>query len=410
MYIEDIIDQLVGMGNLLLPSPEFLGAYDTNILHSFDSQISSGLSLTEKQQILAVRILKKYSEEISKVLSKQVDIFLENPQFRFPPRSITHLKTVKLFKDQENKRSLIRVSFPFDEKLVDDIKIYKKETTKRRMSYVRLNSEEISWNPRSRSWEFHLREEHVDWLTSKLSSEGFVFDHELMDFSKEINKVKSQLENYIPMVIFDGKNFKFSNTHKNIPQPQNDNLLEVLFFAKKYGIDTWDDSIDQALNDDLINPLTKFILTKKLGLEIDIDPNNVKLDNLADTINYVGNTVFVIPGGDEYNMLKLSHQCLLNMGITNEQMTVLFRLDGNNGKICNDYVKENQLNNPIDEKIKIFFISTKVPKPLLKTSTTIDCIINLGSTTVHYTLKNLLKNHHFLINYTSKKPKERYVF
>jgi hypothetical protein len=411
MYIEDIIDQLVGMGNLLNPSPEFLGAYDTNILHSFDSQISSGLSLTEKQQSLAVRILKKYSGEISSLLSKPVDIFLENPQFRSAPRSINHLKTVKIFKNQKHNHSVIRVSFPFNEKLVDDIKNYKKECNKtRRAAWRTLDNDDISWNREAYTWDFHLREEHIDWLKSHLSQEGFIFDQDLLEFSQEIEKIKDNIEDYIPMVIYDGKNFKFSNSHKNIPPPQSNNILEVLFQAKKYGINTWDDHTDQALSDNSINSFTRSVLTSSLGPEKAVDPNFVEIDNLADTVNYIGNTVFVIPGGDEYGMLSNVHQFLNRIGIKNEQISVLFRLDGENGKICNDYVKDNQLNNPIDEKIKIFCISTKVPKPLLKTSTSIDAIVNLGSTTVHYTLKNLLKNHHFVINYTTKKLKERYIF
>jgi len=411
MYIEDIIDNLVGIGSLGNSRATFLNAYDDTLLSSFDSQLSSGLGLTEKQQALAVRILKKHSQEISNLLSKPVELFLENPQFRSPPRSISHSKTVKLFKDQENKRSLIRVSFPYDEKLVNDIKVYKREASIKRTSFSRsTNYEDIFWNTQSRTWDFHLREEHIDWLSSKLSSEGFSFDNELVEFSKEISKVKNHIEKYVPMVIFDGKNFKFSNTHKNIPQPQSSDLLEVLFYARKYGISAWDESIDQALNDVTINSYTKTLLSKKIDGDIVIDPEIVKIDELSDTIDYIGNTVFVIPGGDEYNMLTMSHRFLQRVGITNDQISVLFRLDGNSGKICNDYVKDNKLNNPIDEKIKIFFISAKVPKPLLKTSTTIDAIVNLGSTTVHYTLKNLLKNHHFVINYTTKKLKERYIF
>jgi hypothetical protein len=64
MYIEDIIDNLVGIGSLGNARATFLGAYDDTLLSSFDSQLSSGLGLTEKQQALAIRILKKHSQEI----------------------------------------------------------------------------------------------------------------------------------------------------------------------------------------------------------------------------------------------------------------------------------------------------------------------------------------------------------
>jgi hypothetical protein len=88
------------------------------------------------------------------------------------------------------------------------------------------------------------------------------------------------------------------------------------------------------------------------------------------------------------------------LGITDEDMSVLFRLDSSSGAICNEYVKENKLNNPISEKIKIFFISGKVPKPLICSGIEFDAIINLGSNSAHYTQKNLVRNHHCVINYT----------
>jgi hypothetical protein len=88
------------------------------------------------------------------------------------------------------------------------------------------------------------------------------------------------------------------------------------------------------------------------------------------------------------------------LGIADENMCVLFRLDSSSGAICNEYVKTNRLNNPISEKIKVFFISGKVPKPLICSGIEFDAIINLGSNSAHYTQKNLVKNHHCVINYT----------
>ena len=84
-------------------------------------------------------------------------------------------------------------------------------------------------------------------------------------------------------------------------------------------------------------------------------------------------------------------------------MTVLFRLDNDKGKDFNEFVKMFQLNNPLDEKIKIVFLSGKIPKTLINYNREIDVIINLGDEAAHYTQKNLVKNHHCVINYKVRK-------
>jgi hypothetical protein len=91
---------------------------------------------------------------------------------------------------------------------------------------------------------------------------------------------------------------------------------------------------------------------------------------------------------------------LNDLGYTNDQLAVLFRLDSSAGYLCNEYVKNHNLNNLINEKIKIFFISGKVPKPLVSSLPSIDAIINLGSNSAHYTQRNLLKQHHCVIDYS----------
>ena len=76
----------------------------------------------------------------------------------------------------------------------------------------------------------------------------------------------------------------------------------------------------------------------------------------------------------------------------------------------NDFVKENKLNSPITEKTKIVFISSKLPKPFVKSKVKFNCVINLGFGGVHYSIKNFVENHENLIFYTEKKSQKEFEF
>ena len=111
----------------------------------------------------------------------------------------------------------------------------------------------------------------------------------------------------------------------------------------------------------------------------------------------------VIPGGNELEKLKLSFNFLKDNGFKNEEMSVMFRLPTLDGKGFNDFVKDHSLNSPIGENTKAVFVSSKLPKPVLKSKIKFHGIINLGFENVHYTMRDFLKNHENLIFYSEKK-------
>jgi hypothetical protein len=413
MYIEEIIDKLVGVSSWItsFSAPTFMNSYDLKMIESFDQQINRSLALTEKQADMALRILKRYETQISSQLKTNVALFLTTPQFKFGKRVINQEKTVKISKDLKRDHKVIRVSFPYDEKLVECIKEYKKISNALTMQqFAPSANQSVEWDITERTWNFYLYEEHVDWLWQNLSNKNFVFDQDLQNFVSEIEQIKNSMGNYIPMVISEGENFKFVNTHQSIPQPTSNDLLEVLFFAKKYGIYCWDEKIDNALNNNSTSDFTKQVLRANLGKELPKNDVKITSDDLLDTIKYSKHCLFVIPGGSEQQTLEHCFNFLKEAGYNNEDMTVLFRLDSSAGAICNEFVKNNHLNNPISEKIKIFFVSGKIPKPLIGSTITFDTIFNLGNNSVHYTVRNLIKNHHCVINYNTSYEKKEFNF
>lgn len=399
MYIEDIIDKLVGFSAWAIKNPPVsFTPYDSKLLFSFCEQLNRGNGLTEKQALTVERILGNYAGQISTYLTTDIRPFLETPQYKLGKRVINPSKSVKLV-EREDHSWYIQVMFPYDEVLVDHIKAYRKAYVSSRMNYSPWNFDtSISWNPSERSWNFSLYEEHVDWVYNNLKNSNFEFDEKFVNFARDIKQIKENMDQYVPMVTFEGDHFNFVNVHKNIPQPTSTDVLQVLFDAKKYGISTWDDAIETALNDKSINHFTRKVLRENTGTPLPKNGESITGTDLVDTIHYMDKVLITIPGGSELHTLTEVHTYLLNSGYTSDQMSVLFRLDSSSGTMCNEYVRSHNLNNPISDDIKIFFISGKVPKPLISSGVAFDVILNLGSNSAHYTQKNLVKNHHCVIS------------
>jgi hypothetical protein len=400
MYIEDIIDNLVGMGSFTFTGQaSFFSPKDMNFLCSINSQNTRGLGLTLKQSSYVEQILKSYSHNISLFLNSPIQHFLDNPQYRIPIRTLAQSKNITISDGKMIKKEIV-TTFPYDESLITKIKEYKKHHGTETRIGRNYGYESIYWNPDTRTWNFYAFEEHIDWIGQNFENLGFHKDNEFYNYYNEIQTIKNSMDQYVPMVVFKDGQFSYINAHGHIPHPSSTDLVSVLFEAKKYGIYTWDESIDEALELSDINLLTKKILRKINESQYTIDSKHETLDDAVEIIQQAKTCLFTIPGGSELESLKFSYHFLMKHGYTSDQISVLFRLDGSAGRICNEFVKEKKLNNHISDNIKVFFISGKVPKPLMAEKINFDVIINLGSNSAHYTQKNLIQTHNCVINYT----------
>ena len=120
MYIEDLIDRLSSSGQYLFLPPLDIETRDQPLLSSFSDQILRGYGLSEKQASLAVKFCKKYRVQLSAVLSKDITLFTDNPTFRLPIRKIA-MQSKKVEVVEQDKVKSIKVSFPYDEKLLADL-------------------------------------------------------------------------------------------------------------------------------------------------------------------------------------------------------------------------------------------------------------------------------------------------
>jgi len=387
MHIEELIDRLAGNGKYIFQSPINVFRADATIISSLSDQIQRGNFYTEKQQTLAIRLVSKYVKVLSTELKYDVNVDLVNPQFKNPARKLSGAKSIQLKSYADSSKKIV-VQFPFNTELVEAFREYKKTIS-------RSEAADINWNAEDRVWIFGYTESNISYLYKMLSND-FEFDNELEATAKEIQKIEENIEQYVPMIVYQNGHFSYKNVMNHVPQPNSNNLIEVLLHARSCGITCWDESIDIAISSSEVSNSIQLLIKNSHCNPITIASNN--LISIQDLLNYSKNILFVIPGGTELDHLKSIHNFLINQNILNSQLTVMFRLDSSSGKLCNEYIKEHKLNTPVSDVTKFVFVSGKIPKPLIETGKKFDLVVHFGTNSAHYTLKNYIKNHHNVIS------------
>jgi len=386
MYLEDLIERLAGYGSYFFSASIPMVPSDQALIHGLADQIIKGNGLTEKQRSLSIRLVSKYTSPLSTEFNRDIDLFLKSPQFRLPARTLSNNKKI-LIKETQGELPKIQVYFPYNEEIITRIKDYKRKSPK-------VDSTNILWNSSEKCWEFGLTENNIKFLALL----EFSMDERFSRNVEEIKEIEKSIENYVPMVVYDGTRYSYKNTVENVPQPESNNLVEVLLLARQYGITCWDENIGKLLKENSIDPAVISILENTGGTPTLLTGNSASLDNIIDIIKYSKSILFVIPGGSELDHLVYTHNFLKSMGYTDNQISVLFRLDSSFGRMCNDYIKTHLLNSPLEENTKFAFASGKIPKPVIELEKKFDFIVLYGTNSAHYSLKNYIKNHHNVIS------------
>ena len=391
MYIEDLIVALTSSRNLSM------NPYDSKLIYSFHDQISKGSGFTEKQQNLAVKILKRQVSKLNVIFNQEISSFLENPTFKLNRRTVSSYKRISIIPHPTLEKA-IKVEFPFNESLIT---LFRNEKSK-------LNH--VAWDSEQKSWIFSLDERSLTFLRKIAINETFTADEEFENYQNQITDIESNIEQHIPMVGFDGENLKFLNISPKIPQPTNSNIIENLFNARKLGIFTWDEAIEDTSEWKNSNQIIKqFLQTDPCG-EFTLNLKEHTIFSLSDIIKYMSPVLFVIPGGTELERLTTSMDFLKSVGIHSEEISVLFRLPKETGEEFNNYVRTEKLNSPIDDNTKIVFISSKVPKTIIEKKIKFNSIVNFNFYSIHYSIRNLIKWHHNVIHMTEIKNKKEINF
>lgn len=389
MYIEDLIK--------LLALQTKMNPYDSKLVYSFYDQVSQGSAFTEKQASLAVKILSRQIEKINQIVGKDISSFLANPVFKLGKRVVNNNKRISIVPHAEYTRA-IKVEFPFNEEIVNKI----------RQGRSKLHF--AQWDKDNHAWLMPLDERSINLLLEISSGTDFLIDDELNEMFREVREIKENFENHVPMLSFDENKLTFRNVPSSVTQPTTSNILEALFLARKVGINTWDDAVNLALEKPGTNPVIKKFLDSSPDefFEFLLEENSIF--DLKDIVQYLTPCAFVIPGGSELEKMESSLELLHAIGVTPSEISVLFRLPKETGNEFNSMIREKGLNNPVSKSTKAVFISSKVPKTIVDPEIKFNSVVNFNFYSVHYTIREFLKNHHNVINILDKKQQRNINF
>jgi hypothetical protein len=367
-----------------------MNPFDEKVIYSFHDQISRGHGFTEKQSLLAIKILSRQSAKLTEILGKDVEPFLENPVFRLTRRTINSSKRITIIPN-DTFTKVIKVEFPYNESLVERIR---KEREK--LSFAQ-------WSKEDKAWIVALTERAIQFFTPFVKNEEFVADDEFLGYMDQSQEIQDNIEKYVPTISYVDNKLKFLNVSSRMPQLTTDDPMEALFEGRKRGIYTWDESISQYLKSISSNELVIDFLNESPGSTFTLNLEETSIFDISPIIKHLGPTVFIIPGGSELEKVKTGIELLKAVGVENSDISILFRLPKEVGENFNNFVKENQLNNPITETTKAVFISSKIPKTIIDPKIKFNCVVNFNFYSVHYTIREFIKNHHNVINIMEKK-------
>lgn len=401
MYIEDLIERLVGYGKFLF-EPEIIQGtgWEYNFATSVANQLSNGNSLTEKQATLAIKILRKYKTELESYFKKSID--LDNPVYRNPFRRLTEEKTIKI--EEHNGKKQIVVRFAYDQALIKKFQEYVNNSNWKSLRWGTVVKPEVaSWDHDIRAWTFSLKEENILWLQNNVVEHGFQTDDTFTEHLKDINSAIESMYSYAPYLTTDNGKYVYANASSRIKPIETDNLIEALFHAKNAGISAWDEDIDETYKSICNSPVTQALLNTTKPLFVDSTVYHVS--QFEDVIKYGGPILIIIPGGSETHHTMKWHAAAQEWGIPSSQMSVMFRMPNESHGTFNQYVKDNQLNNDINADTKIVFVSTKIPKPLIKSGIRFNTVLNLGYyRDLHFSMSVVLNSTTNVCYYNNKQP------
>lgn len=390
MFIEDLIWELNSLCSV--------NRFDGPIVNNFAMQAFTGNGFTEKQSLLAVKLLKRYSAKLSDALKVDITSHLDNPTFKYPVRKMpSSSKRISIVDHVVYKRA-IKVEFPFDQAKVDAIREHKQKQV-----YA-------MWDAEQKAWIFGLEEKNIKFLSSLIRNENFNIDEEFKNYLDQIETIVGNMENHVPMLTILNGAPKYLNQSQFVPELTSNDVISAVFEARNAGIFTWDEKVDQYINEPLIDPITKEFLSHDHSKNFEIDSEKHSVQCLKDIVKYAQPVLFIIPGGSELSKTKLIYNFLVSQGYTSDEMSVMFRLPNLSGKEFNEFVKNCGLNNPITEKTKFVFVSIKLPKPVLKSNLSFNSVISLGRSNVHYTIREFFKNRLNLIYYCELSKQREFNF
>ena len=352
---------------------------EDQILLSLARQIKRNVGLTNKQYDIARDRIKKYEDKFVPQYVLNLDSVLNIT--RIPMRVIDREKAVTLcydkFKSVTSSAPWIKIKFPFNrtvmlqlqkivEPLARDIEYFHEKGTHEH--YVKLT------------------ETNIEKIMTIFGKKDFYIEPAILELYESINDVKNNPEKFIPG-IFNDKLLNVPQLAVNLLQGELGDITpntRLLYRDRslRYGINYYDYTISGTTMSEKIALRTK--------PEIAIENSNNFSKIIESLVELRRAPILVTVNDLETNILNETSK-FYNEFIKyfpNNEQSVLFRVDNiPNVYTVNNFIKDNFLNNWVDEHTKVVYIKkSALPKILLtgvwKPITTISMDIEVPKTTI----------------------------
>lgn len=372
--VEDVV---LFLSDYTTRPPVGLNRYDKSVINSFaDQVIFRNLGFTEKQASLALKIISKYSDKINQAANTNIDALLTTPVYRLSIRKSSSIKKITIARiDGSPWERSIKAEFPYNEVLVQRIRTERK---------VIGNP---YWSEFERAWIFPLSEISITFLLSMSDYSEFDIDPEFVEYADAVRSVLNNMDEFVPMVDKADESYVYRNVSRYVPPLASHTVSDVLLEAKQRGINVWSEAVECDLEESNENStVIKFLKNQDKDFHISLEC----LNDLSKIVLALSPAIFIIPAGSELTALRKIYDFAKSSGITEDQISVLFRLPTNIGKEFNEFVKANSLNGKLSKDTKITVVSAHIPKTVAKMKMRYRLVVNFNSVNPHYTIRQLI--------------------
>jgi hypothetical protein len=380
MYIEDLL--------LTLCNRNYLGHYvnsgvrtnnfDSPVITSLGNQILMNNGLTEKQFNLAVKLCKKYYQQLNSFYKTDILEYITSPTNRIPLRTFSQERAVRVVTVENVK--YFELKFPYDRELIEKLRNFK---------HTNKHSHAI-WNDNSKTWRMSYDEGSLAFIMEELT--GYAYDDDTVRFVEQYKQVLSNFEQHV--IILTKKDQRYIVNHKF--GYETTDLLESLVNARKYQIPVIDDSVIKEIDDLPVDDITKVMLA--MPTNYSFQTNKKKYSNalvLNSMLVHNEPLGIVLNEGTSSQTLVDWIYAIQEAGIEIEQVGVFFRQENNtpNQRFFNSVIKEYKLNKPVSQNLKVYILGPKYNKSLIKEGVKLRYFICDDHTvTAHHNMQLMLSN------------------
>jgi hypothetical protein len=357
LTIEDCIEVISGFRNDVVMEAI---STDYTIMSSIARQVSRGLALTDKQyEVCRSKLITNYKPQFDNI---GCDIERVTENLRQPLRVIDRSKYIRLITEQEkvqmdnlakeNKDILwFVVRFPFSKKLIVDLE----SCIVDRKNYFHPKG--------SHSHYFLVNETNVFEVVDAFKEKEFNIDSELIEFYNRILIIKNNPKDYIPCIVennaYNISDKVHATANKELGPLTNDSLLLYIDRANRYGITKIDHNLkpNTVIEKIALRPTAQYLSSP-------LEEDTISLISAVHSLDRYPLLVIIQEPHAETQLHELFN--IFRNIVDPKEQSVLFRLSSDTGQSFNQYIKENNLNNWVDNNTKIVYISnTKLPKLLV---------------------------------------------